>query len=745
MGSCHTTVMHAVLDPDPRVGVAFSRSAGIVKTRALGVIGWFAGNRAESLAREASRAVNKALDRHLAGWRNDIPPGNEIIFAIIDAISKVAGRNPSFGGLGVFLHDSTEGRLYYSIIGDIGLALLNAEDFEIVSGGRPSGALPNPPEPGLAIPVSVAAIRPGVTVLGFTPGLWDLFSPQASDSELIRWLGGIRIEEGRFRFPPIGAKNGPDSPGVVILKECPGNGPLPGFRSDAGGELVRCLEDIQETADDIFSAVRLSLDGSAGNPEISGSFNEIRTRIGLVESALVHHDPATGEKTPLVAFIRNILSRLYAMEVNVAEIRESLGVPEKPPETAGEWGYPKAGKAGLGGKSSFFGMISAFASSLAELRAFLESKNSESRAAAGGIEYRPYEIDDRFDRILEILSRLELAEKNEKPAQLTDGPERAELTARQWLELASGIARDKGMDQPDIKSELKAFLNQLRMNVGKIENDRTININIGGRFFRVKSSTIKRKINTADLHDENFPEHTAFVELYFAISGNSLYKPDLLQNMFLKLNGYYADKATLQKFLFVMSIYLVSVLSIINFAFIVDRKTPLESGNTSYEVAVIDASNRAFRQETAASGGQRPYGETAVSEGRFPEPSEELMNLFGMMGVSAYDYEVDLKCLKEKIREAGNRDRTANETVVMNETGCGLEQGAITLKWKDWMASRQVSSARLGQLWLQLSVSPAEALLDGIAGTGTREGFIKKYGDNAGLMLDAVMARDWKA
>jgi len=128
--------MHAVLEPGSMTGPAFSLSAGIVKTRALGVVGWFSGNRAWAMAREASKAVDRTLNSRMAGWRNDIPPGNEIIFELVDAVSKAVGKEAAKGGLGVFLHDSTEGRLYYSILGNIGLAILQGGVFSAAGSAR---------------------------------------------------------------------------------------------------------------------------------------------------------------------------------------------------------------------------------------------------------------------------------------------------------------------------------------------------------------------------------------------------------------------------------------------------------------------------------------------------------------------------------------------------------------------------------------------------------------------------------
>lgn len=747
-------VMHAVLVPGSMSGPAFSLSAGIVKTRAMGVVGWFSGNRAWAMAREASKTVDEALLRRMADWRNDIPPGNEIIFDLIDAVSKAVGKDTAKGGLGVFLHDSTEGRLYYSILGNIGLALLQGGVFSAVSGGRPKETDSGLFEPGRSIQVSMAGVRPGASVLCFTPGMWDMLPFNASESALADWLGKCRFEAGRLLAPSLGAKNRPDPPGVLIFMEESDKGPCSGLGRESPAlpgqgqidvETGPSLADLGETVDDIFSAVCLSLAVSGKNTDLEAALNGIKARMVFLESVLVHHDDATGEKKSLACLSRNIHSKISAMEDSIGEIRESLGIAEKSSETAAVLANYKPGRQGLSGKSSLFGMISSFASSIAELKSYLESKDQDDGTVTRSIEYRDSAADQRIGRILEILEKLEANAAPEIPGPIAGPEEKACLTAGQWLDLAVTYAEKKYGTQADIRDELKALFDQLTANADEISKDRTIDLYMGGSFFRVKSGPIKKRINIDRLLEGNLPEYAEFVELYFTIIGNSIYEPDFLRNGFLKLDKYYGDKAILQKFLFFICIYVVAVLSIINYAFIFDFTTYVEPGNSSYESAIINAKRAASLNDDSKSAIRRPTGETGPPGAQRHGPAANLSALLRIMSISAEDYSLDIECLRKEIIEAGKYAETLNFQVEINNSGCLYRHGPVSIKWKSWMADRPVSGARLGQLWLQLAVSPPDSLPDGFIGPGTRSAFTDKYGSAAGPVLDRVMAWDWKA
>ncbi|CAN2042889.1 hypothetical protein GMMP15_90027 [Candidatus Magnetomoraceae bacterium gMMP-15] len=167
----------------------FVYALNISNTRAIGVLGDFTSDSRRDLNKQCLTAVKYFIEEELPKWKFNLTPGPEIIKDVANYINKWlkdSGTTYDRTTLIVILYDSYENKLYYTIKGDSGLAIIEKNSFEYIYQGDTSGIrnaagfLPITDE----FNVETKEISSSDIIFAYTDGLWENTNFADNDNQL---------------------------------------------------------------------------------------------------------------------------------------------------------------------------------------------------------------------------------------------------------------------------------------------------------------------------------------------------------------------------------------------------------------------------------------------------------------------------------------------------------------------------------------------------------------------------------
>ncbi|MCP4347978.1 MAG: SpoIIE family protein phosphatase [Desulfobacterales bacterium] len=158
----------------------FVYAVNISNTRALGVVGDFISDSLKGDSQGCQNAIENYIEKMISEWLYKLPDGNEIVKETADQINlwmKKCAHCESKTTLVVVLYEmfDNERKLYYTILGDSGLALIKKNRIQYINKGDASGTryasgfLPLKTN----FEIEICNTEPSDFVFAYTDGFWE--------------------------------------------------------------------------------------------------------------------------------------------------------------------------------------------------------------------------------------------------------------------------------------------------------------------------------------------------------------------------------------------------------------------------------------------------------------------------------------------------------------------------------------------------------------------------------------------
>jgi len=157
----------------------FIYAVNIANTRALGILGDFTSDSSIGDNISCRSDLKRFVEGRQEGWRRELTDGKKIIEDVANCVNKwmreYAGTK-SRTTLVAVLYDGYEGKLYYTVQGDSGLAVVGEDGVRYIHKGDTTGTRAAagflPIETGFQVG-SVDKIDPSAVIFAYTDGFWE--------------------------------------------------------------------------------------------------------------------------------------------------------------------------------------------------------------------------------------------------------------------------------------------------------------------------------------------------------------------------------------------------------------------------------------------------------------------------------------------------------------------------------------------------------------------------------------------